>query len=93
MSTTATQPILPGSDPAQPLRIVRLEAESFKRLRVVSITPDGTVVRITGRNGEAEVRFDPAANVATLQLTISLTLGQMSGFLAALEKAINKPPF
>lgn len=54
MSTTAKQPSLPGAEQEQPLRIVRLEAESFKRLRVVSITPDGTVVRITGRNGQGK---------------------------------------
>jgi energy-coupling factor transporter ATP-binding protein EcfA2 len=33
------------------MKIIKLEAESFKRLRAVSITPDGAVVRIQGQNG------------------------------------------
>jgi DNA repair exonuclease SbcCD ATPase subunit len=33
------------------MRIVKLEAENVKRLRAVSITPDGAVVRIQGANG------------------------------------------
>lgn len=33
------------------MKIVRLEASNFKRLRAVEIKPDGNVVRITGRNG------------------------------------------
>lgn len=40
-----------ATSPAPPLRILRLEADSFKRLRAVSIKPDGSVIRITGRNG------------------------------------------
>lgn len=32
-------------------KIVKLEAENVKRLKAVSITPDGELVRITGRNG------------------------------------------
>lgn len=34
-----------------PLKIIRLEAENVKKLRAVSITPDGNVVQITGANG------------------------------------------
>lgn len=33
------------------MRIVKLEAENVKRLRAISITPDGAVVRIQGANG------------------------------------------
>jgi ABC-type transport system involved in cytochrome c biogenesis ATPase subunit len=36
------------------MRIVQLTAENFKRLRVVSITPDGNLVQITGRNGQGK---------------------------------------
>lgn len=38
----------------KPLHIVSLEAESFKRLRAVRIKPDGSVVQITGRNGQGK---------------------------------------
>lgn len=31
------------------MKIVRLEAENFKRLVAVNINPDGTVCQITGR--------------------------------------------
>lgn len=34
-----------------PLKILSLEAENFKKLRVVRIAPDGNVVQITGANG------------------------------------------
>lgn len=33
------------------MRIIKLEAENVKRLRAVSITPEGAVVRIQGQNG------------------------------------------
>ena len=33
------------------MKIVKLTAENFKRLVAVEITPDGNVVKITGRNG------------------------------------------
>ncbi len=33
------------------MRIVRLSAQNFKRIRAIEITPEGNVVRITGRNG------------------------------------------
>lgn len=33
------------------MKILRLAAENFKRLKAIEITPDGNVVRITGRNG------------------------------------------
>lgn len=39
------------SETPKALRIVRLEADNFKRLRAVSITPKGGVVEITGKNG------------------------------------------
>jgi energy-coupling factor transporter ATP-binding protein EcfA2 len=35
----------------KPMRIVSLTAENIKRLRAVSIKPDGSIVEITGRNG------------------------------------------
>ena len=35
-------------------RIVKLQAENIKRLRAVEITPDGNIVRITGRNGQGK---------------------------------------
>jgi energy-coupling factor transporter ATP-binding protein EcfA2 len=34
-----------------PLRIVQLQAENVKKLTAVSITPTGSLVKITGRNG------------------------------------------
>jgi len=36
------------------MKIVRLEAERFKRLRAVEITPDGNMVPIRGANGEGK---------------------------------------
>ncbi len=36
------------------MKIVQLEAENVKRLRAVSITPDGALVNITGRNGQGK---------------------------------------
>lgn len=36
------------------LKIVRLEAENVKRLKAVSITPQGNVVEITGANGQGK---------------------------------------
>ena len=36
------------------MKIVRLEAENFKRLVAVNINPDGTVCQITGRNGQGK---------------------------------------
>lgn len=36
------------------MRILKFTAENIKKLRVVEITPDGSVVRITGRNGQGK---------------------------------------
>lgn len=36
------------------MKIVRLTAENVKKIRVVEITPAGTVVQITGRNGSGK---------------------------------------
>ncbi|GEP00576.1 AAA family ATPase [Methylobacterium haplocladii] len=36
------------------MKIFRLEAENVKRLKAVSITPDGNLVEITGRNGQGK---------------------------------------
>jgi predicted ATP-dependent endonuclease of OLD family len=38
----------------QPLRIVGLRAENFKRLRAVEITPKGDLVQITGKNAQGK---------------------------------------
>lgn len=35
-------------------KIIRLEAENFKRLKAVEITPDGNLVVIAGRNGQGK---------------------------------------
>lgn len=35
-------------------RIIKLEAENVKRLKAISITPTGNVVRITGKNGQGK---------------------------------------
>ena len=48
------------------MRIIRLDSENVKRLRAVSITPDGAVVRITGKNG--------AGKTSVLD-SIALTIG------------------
>ncbi len=40
--------------PLPTYRIVRLEAENVKRLKAVSITPKGDVIRITGRNKQGK---------------------------------------
>lgn len=36
------------------MKILRLEAENFKRLRAVAIEPDGNLVTITGKNGQGK---------------------------------------
>lgn len=36
------------------LKIVGLEAENFKRLRAVSVTPTGNIIEIAGNNGEGK---------------------------------------
>ncbi|MFK5600211.1 AAA family ATPase [Methylobacterium sp. HMF5984] len=36
------------------MKIVQLQAENVKRLRAVSIEPDGNIVEITGRNGQGK---------------------------------------
>jgi recombinational DNA repair ATPase RecF len=36
------------------MRILELQAENFKRVRVVEITPKGRLVQITGKNGEGK---------------------------------------
>lgn len=36
------------------MKIIQLKAENFKRLRAVSITPEGSVVEVTGDNGEGK---------------------------------------
>jgi hypothetical protein len=38
----------------QPLRIIGLRAENFKRLRAVEITPKGDLVQITGKNAQGK---------------------------------------
>lgn len=36
------------------MHIVRLEAENFKRLKVVNVTPVGSVIQVTGANGSGK---------------------------------------
>lgn len=36
------------------MKIVQLQAENVKRLKAVTITPDGNIVEITGRNGQGK---------------------------------------
>ncbi len=36
------------------MHIVRLEAENYKRIRAVEITPDGNLVVVSGRNGQGK---------------------------------------
>ena len=36
------------------MKIVKLSASNFKRLQAVEINPDGTLVRITGKNGQGK---------------------------------------
>ncbi|GEP09871.1 ATP-binding protein [Methylobacterium gnaphalii] len=36
------------------MKIIQLEAENIKRLKAVSISPDGNLVEITGRNGQGK---------------------------------------
>src|SRR3972149_5444565 len=45
--STPANPITAG----HPLTIVRLTAENVKRLKAVSIAPDGNLVVLSGRNG------------------------------------------
>lgn len=46
------------------LHVVRLEAENFKRLRAVRITPEGNVIEIAGNNGEGKTSVLDAIWVA-----------------------------
>lgn len=36
------------------MRIIQLEADAFKRLRAISITPTTNIVEVTGDNGEGK---------------------------------------
>jgi hypothetical protein len=36
------------------MKIISLQAENFKKLRAIEITPDGNFVQITGRNGQGK---------------------------------------
>ena len=47
-----------------PMRITEFRAENFKRLKVVSIRPDGNMVEITGRNGSGKTSVLDALFVA-----------------------------
>lgn len=57
------------------MRIVRLTAENFKRLRAVEITPDGDVVVITGKNaaGKSSILDAIFATLAGRAATDGLT--------------------
>lgn len=77
---------------APPLKIHKLIAENVKKLRAVSITPDGNVVQITGANGSGKTStlnsiwwaLAGAGNVQTAPIrkgeeraTIKLDLGEL----------------
>lgn len=36
------------------MKIIRLQAENFKRLKAVTITPEGQIVQISGKNGQGK---------------------------------------
>ena len=36
------------------MKIIKLEAENFKRLKAISITPDGNMVQLTGKNAQGK---------------------------------------
>lgn len=46
------------------MRIISLTAENVKRLKAVRITPDGTLVQITGRNGQGKTSVLDAISYA-----------------------------
>jgi recombinational DNA repair ATPase RecF len=46
------------------MRIVQLQAENFKRLTAVEITPEGNVVEVTGKNGSGKSSVLDAIYVA-----------------------------
>lgn len=46
------------------MRIVKLTAENIKRLQAVTITPEGSVVEITGRNGQGKTSVLDAITMA-----------------------------
>lgn len=50
--------------PKDDLRIISLEAENFKRLVAVAIKPDGSLIQITGRNGQGKTSILDAVAVA-----------------------------
>ena len=52
------------------LRIIRLEAENYKRLRAVRIDPKGNVVEITGRNGQGKTSILDAIFEAVKQVDL-----------------------
>lgn len=60
MPAAGGHPVAPTTAPASPitqdhpLTIVRLTAENVKRLRAVSIAPDGNLVVLSGRNGQGK---------------------------------------
>jgi hypothetical protein len=74
------------------MQVIRLEAENFKRLRAVEITPEGNVVQIGGKNGSGKSSVLDAIYVALVgrsaappkpirdgeeQCTIKLDLGEL----------------
>lgn len=55
MTITTPRPVEQDQHPADaPLRVVELHAENFKRIRAVDITPDGDLVKVSGRNGQGK---------------------------------------
>ena len=43
-----------GTETETPLRIHRLQAENVKRIKVIDITPDGEVIKLTGKNKQGK---------------------------------------
>lgn len=52
------------SDTKEPLTIIELTAENVKRLKAVRIKPDGSLVEITGRNGQGKTSVLDAIEMA-----------------------------
>jgi DNA repair exonuclease SbcCD ATPase subunit len=50
----ASNPKAASASDAEPLYITELMAENYKKLKAVRIKPDGSVVQITGRNGQGK---------------------------------------
>ena len=59
------------------MKIIKLQAENIKKLRAIEISPDGPVVKITGKN---------AAGKSTVLDSISWALGIQARFARSPEQ-------